>query len=150
MHPGGSLWCCRPGFWLKTMEAEEDRRFCRVLVPGGRVQCHSQIFSEISRVGSAMTGYTGSAIQVPVLPGTPYRALKLTLTLAHSLYSSYCHTGSLQTGGKHSKGKLLPSPTLSLHRELPEVGATQTPTKAECPFSICQIEVHAKLGVKFP
>lgn len=87
-----SLWCWRP--W----KANEDRRFCRVLVLRGRVQCHSQIFGEISRVGSAMTGYTGSAIQVSSLPGTPYGALKFTLTLAHSLYSSHCHTGSLQTG----------------------------------------------------
>lgn len=93
----GSLWCCRPGFWLKTVEAAEDRRFCSVSVPRGRVQCHSQIFGGVSRVGSAMTGYIGSAIQVSSLPVTPNGVLKFPLTLAHSLYSSHCHTGFLQT-----------------------------------------------------
>lgn len=98
-HPGMApkeASCCRPGFWPRTTVTEEDRRRCRPFVPKGRKQCHNQIFGEISRVGSAMTSHARSAIQVSRLPEAYYGLLKFTLALLHSLYSSSCHTVSLQ------------------------------------------------------
>lgn len=91
----GRLWCCRPGFWPRTMVTEEDRMCCRPLVPKDRKQCHNQVFGEIRRVESAMTSHARSAFQVSSLPEAHYRLFNFTLALLHSLYSSYSHTVSL-------------------------------------------------------
>ena len=70
---------------------EEDRRCYRLLVLKDRKQHHNQIFGEISRVGTAITNYARSVIQVSSLPEAHFGLLKFTLALLHSLYSSYCH-----------------------------------------------------------
>lgn len=82
------------------MVTEEDRRSCRPSVPKDREKCHNQILGEISRVGSTMTCYAKSVIQLSSLPEALYGLLKCTLVLLHSLYSSYCNTGSLQELGE--------------------------------------------------
>lgn len=100
------------------MEAGEDRRFGRVSVPRGRVQCHSHIFDEISRVGSVVTGYTGSGLQFAWNPSWNSKISPDT-----GLQSVFLTVGPSRQGGKHSKSKLLPF-ALFLHRELPEVEGT--------------------------